>query len=159
MKNYLFLLFFLCGLASNAQDYESAIGLRLGVPASISYKKFLDNSAAMEIYGSFRGRSGYNWLALSGAYQIHNDIPSVNALRWYYGGGASLYFYSFDAGFDDSGEGNLGIGINGYLGLEYTLSNTPISFSLDWVPTIFLIGFNNGFAGGQGALGIRYVLN
>jgi hypothetical protein len=153
----LFLLLLTCTL-SFGQNYKSAVGLRLGSPVSATYKTFLNESAAVEVYGSFKSYSTHSWFALSGAYQIHKDIAEVDNLQWYYGGGLSIYFWSFDSGF--IGDFNsTSIGINGYLGLEYTFDGTPISVSADWVPTFFLNGFGDGFSGGFGSLAVRYVLN
>jgi hypothetical protein len=53
----------------------------------------------------------------------------------------------------------MSITISGYLGLEYTLEGAPVSFSLDWAPTLYIGGFGSGFGGGYGALAARYVLS
>lgn len=163
MKNiiYSLVLFMLASFAGEnlqAQDYQSAVGLRLGSPVSVSYKKFMNENNAIELYAGFRSFDGYSWFSAAGAYQIHSDIESVSGLRWYYGFGATALFFSFDDDFLGDDDGKLGIGIQGYLGLEYTLENTPISFSADWIPTFFLSGFGNGFGSEYGALSVRYVL-
>ncbi len=159
MKKPLLLTFFmLCLFAFNAeaQNYKSAAGLRLGSPLSASYKTFLNESNAIEAFASFRSFSGYSWFALNGAYQIHKPISSVDGLNYYYGAGAGVYFWSFD--FIDSSETTT-IGIQGYLGLDYTFEDTPINLTVDWIPTYFLSGFSSGFGGGFGSLGIRYTFS
>jgi len=159
MKNLLFVFIFLMGSfgVSQAQDYNSAVGLRLGYPISVSYKKFLNETAAFEGYAGFRSFLGYTEFRVNAAYLIHNEFDDVDRLKWYYGGGAGLAFYSIDSGFafDNSG---LGVTISGYIGLEYTLEGTPISFSVDWVPTYIVGGFS-GFGADNGALSVRYVLD
>jgi len=140
-----------------AQDFDSAIGLRLGTPSSITYKKFISQSAALEGIASYRGLIGSSWVSLGAAYQIHNDIESIPQFQWYYGGGASVFFWSYsDNIFVD--EASTSFGIQGYLGISYTLANTPINFSLDWVPNFFLNGFSSGLSGDRGSLAVRYVL-
>jgi hypothetical protein len=79
-----------------AQDYKSAVGLRLGSPLAVSYKTFISESSAIEGYVGYRGFSGFSWITINGAYQIHNDISSVDGLQWYYGGGAGVQLWNSD---------------------------------------------------------------
>lgn len=141
-----------------AQNFKSAVGARLGYPLSASYKTFISDKAAVEVFAGTRGFSGYRWISLSGAYQIHKPLSAANmeGLNFYYGAGASVYFWSFD--FDIS-ESTTTVGLQGYLGLDYSLKNTPINFTVDWIPTFFIGGFGAGFGAGYGSLGIRYILS
>jgi len=154
MKKLFYTLALVLGFAisSYAQDYDHAIGLRLGYPLSVSYKKYLNSNKALEIYGGFRGNTFYTSLYANAALQFHNPIEDVDNLTWYYGFGGGVAFASA------SGYGGASIGASGYLGLQYTLEDTPVSFSIDFVPTIYFGGFISGF-GGFGALAARYVLN
>lgn len=159
IKNLLFLaiLFLGCNFAAQAQEYNSAIGLRLGYPTSISYKTFLSEKGAIEAFAGFRGFSGYSWVNLGAMYQVHNPISELDGLSWYYGGGASVFFWNYKNSFIDAGA-NTSFGILGVLGLDYKFKDAPINASLDWVPTFFVNGFGSGFGGGYGALSVRYVL-
>lgn len=160
MRNALFTLLIITAfsLTAKAQDFKSAIGLRLGSPVSVSYKTFLNETAAAEAFVGFRNFGGVgSWINVGAAYQIHKDIGEVENLQWYYGGGASVFLWSFDSAFID--DSSVSFGLQGYLGLSYTLENTPLNFSVDWVPTFFLGGYGSGFGGGYGALSVRYVLN
>ena len=57
----LLLLVFSCLYTTvQAQDYKSAIGLRLGYPWSISYKQFLNDRGAFEVFGGMRGSTYCN---------------------------------------------------------------------------------------------------
>ena len=144
-----------------AQTYETAIGLRLGLPTSLTVKHFITDSHALEGYVGFRGRNGYNWFHISGAYLIHNPIEDVDNLLWYFGGGATIFFWNFDDGFLNAGNfSSTSIGVQGYIGLDYSFDDVPINLSVDWVPTIYLgDSFSTGFSGGFGALAVRYTLN
>ena len=156
----LLLVLTLCafGQTAAAQDYKSAVGLRFGYPLSLSYKTFLNETSALEGYVGFRGYGSFRWISLNGAYQIHKDIDSVDGLQWYYGGGAGVQFWSYD--FIE--ESSTTFSVSGYLGLQYTFVDAPVSLTVDWVPTFFLgdnfgAGFNS-FGAGYGALAARYTL-
>jgi hypothetical protein len=142
---------------SNAQEYKSAIGLRLGYPFSVSFKQFINEKGAFEAFLGARRWRSYGWTNIGLLYQHHTAIPDVEGLKWYYGGGASLFFWSYDDGFD--GDGNLSIGILGTLGLDYKFKDYPINLSVDWMPLISLNGYDSGFRGGYGALSARYTIN
>ena len=151
----LFSMLFVLGLTSQlkAQDFQSAIGGRIWYPAAVSYKFFISEPAAIELYAGFRGYSGYGGFTVGGQYEHHMDISDIEGFQWYFGGGASASFYNYD--YDDVS--NVGIGINGVIGLQYTLANAPWSFTVDWMPTILISDYNEGF-GGAGGAGARYIL-
>ena len=153
---FVFILFF--NSTSQAQIYQSAVGVRLGIPLSVSYKKIFKENKAFEGYIGARGKEGYRWVTLSGAYLIHEpiDLGGIEELYYYYGGGASIYFWSFD--FVGNNQSTTP-GIQGYLGLEYTFVDKPINITFDWIPSIFISGFSPGFKGGYLGVGIRYVLD
>lgn len=153
------LLFVLLGglsFAMNAQPYSSAIGLRVGYPLSVSYKKHKTEAKAYEIFGGMRPFTDYTELRLNGAIQIHKPISDSEYFRWYYGAGVGVAMYTFDnARPSDSGASLTG---SFYLGVELTFADLPVNLSLDWVPTLYIGGFSRGFRTGYGALAFRYVL-
>ena len=160
MKKVIFTAFialFMYASSVHAQDYKSAIGLRLGYPLSVSYKTFISEKSALEGVVGFRSFSGYSWINVGGYYQIHNEIPSVDGLRWYYGAGPNVYIWSWDKSFVNPGS-NTSIGISGVIGLDYKFNDLPLNVSVDWIPTFFVNGFGSGFGGGYGALAARYTL-
>jgi hypothetical protein len=160
MKHLLFtlLLCFAFGTFTNAQNYKSAIGLRLGVPLSVSYKTFISEPGAIEVFAGLRGYTFYRWFTVGGLYEHHKPISELEGLSWYFGGGAAAYFWSFDdtflGGADNS---STSFAILGTLGLDYKFQKEPVNLSIDWVPAFSLNGYGNGFAGGYGALSARYV--
>lgn len=144
--------------ATSDSGYKSAIGVRLGVPLSVSYKTFVNEKGAIEGFASFRGYDGYSWTSVAGAYQIHNSLDNVmESLQWYYGGGLSGYFWNFDDSFSTD-VGSVSVAVNGYLGLDYKFPGKKFNITIDWVPTFFINGFGSGFGGGYGGIGLRYVL-
>ncbi|MEM6967444.1 MAG: hypothetical protein AAF573_21960 [Bacteroidota bacterium] len=143
-------------VTSSAQNFAKAAGLRLGYPASVSYKQFINSSDALEFYVGTRGRrNSYRWISLSAAYQIHKPIESVEGLDYYFGAGLSAYFWNFDIETDAS---TASFGVQGYLGLSYTFEDAPINVSVDWIPTFLISGFDNGFGADYGSLAVRYIL-
>jgi hypothetical protein len=155
MKKLFFLFAFLGAVlfsnAIQAQEYNSAIGLRAGYPYAVTYKKFLGGSNAFEGIVGFGLGSG-SPLYIQGLYQIHKPFPDVDGLMWYYGGGAGILLSS----------SNLGINVSGNIGLDYKFADIPLNLSLDWIPGFYFgkyRAFNNNFGAGVGGLAIRYTLN
>jgi hypothetical protein len=139
-----------------AQPFQKALGIRLGYPLSVSYKQFVSEKNAFEVYAGFRGYKESQGLSLNGAYLVHNDITGLRGLQFYFGGGAGVHFWSYDR-YD---RGNTTSSISGYLGLQYVFADLPISLTADWIPTYFLGEHRNGrfrnFGSDVGGLGIRY---
>lgn len=160
--------FFFAPAETNAQ---TAVGIRLGSPVSLSLKHRLNGSQnALEAFVGYRsdkvnsvfGDYGWTSISIGGLYQIHNDLDFVDieGLQWYYGGGVSAFIWSYDDGFGDANDyGSVSFGILGNAGLDYTFPSGKFNLSLDWMPRVFLgRGFNTGFGYSYGALSARYVL-
>lgn len=160
MKNplSLIILSFALATSTSAQSYKSAVGLRLGYPASASIKHFLNEKGALEGFVGFRSEDYWRWINVAGLYEHHAPIEGAEGLSWYIGGGASAYFWSWGDGFlggDDYSTttyGLLGVG-----GLDYKFANAPLNISLDWMPVFFFNGYLSGFGSRYGALSVRYV--
>ena len=155
----LFMAFFLLTTMSQAQDYNTSVGLRLGYPTALSAKKFINDKAAIEGIVGLRSFSTFSYISVTGLYEIHKPINSVDGLSWFYGGGANLYLYSFKNSFVGEKDSSLSIGIAGIIGLDYKFKDIPLNLSLDWLPIFSLTGYDNGFAVDSYALSARYVLN
>lgn len=135
--------------ALKAQNMSSSYTTALGVkfyPGAISLKHFIQDDAAIEGLGYFWNRG----FRLTGLYEFHHDINSVEGLKWYVGPGVHVGFY--DTKYYGGGTS---VGIDGVLGLDYKFRDAPINMSLDWQPS-FEFGSYDGFDGGWGGLGIRY---
>lgn len=156
-KTLLASIFATVAFCVTAQDFDQAIGLRFGYPNSVTYKKFISESSAIEGIVGFRSWGWGSTFQVAGAYQIHNELEldDFEGLEWYYGAGAGVYFNSVEFGSNTTN-----LGINGYLGLSYTLEDVPINLSIDWVPTFTLGDFRGDALGlGYGNLAARYVLD
>lgn len=164
MKKFILLSLLITGFAFaskvQAQDYKSAIGLRLGYPLSLTYKTFLTEKSALDLYVGYRGYANvYSYITVGGFYEIHNDINGVDGLKWFYGFGASVLFLNYNnaySGWIDL-PGKFGVGLSGIIGLDYAFADAPIELSLDFAPTIRIGGWDSGFYP-WGALSARYIL-
>ena len=139
----IFGLILFCSNKSFSQTtyFDQAIGLRgdFGLAQAVSYKKFINESNAIEIIA---GR-GNTYLNIGGAFQKH--LPISRDLDWYFGAGASALLY----------RGSIGYGIQGYLGIQYNFDGIPLSITIDWIPTLE----TRTFIPQGGNLGIRYILD
>lgn len=158
---FIFALIFCCVFAAQAQsDYKTAIGLRLGYPASISLKHFINEKGAIEGFVGYRGYTYVNLVNIGAMYQHHSAITDVAGLKWYVGGGAGAWLWSYDDKyFANENYGGFNIGVMGCLGLDYKFADFPLNLSVDWVPS-FILGdaYYGGFGYGYGALSARYTL-
>lgn len=158
MKKQIVLLMIFAGLAmaSHAQNYDHALGLRGGPFSGITYKQHLSSGNYLEGVASFRWRG----FLVTGLYEMSAVIDEATpGLTWYYGFGAHVGFWSgyYDnAWFDEDGDSYTAIGVDGIIGIEYTFEDVPINISADWKPAINLIGTSSALGIGSGAASIRY---
>lgn len=164
MKKLIFTLAVIlcCVFAAQAQSsYKTAIGLRLGYPAAISLKHFISEKGAVEGFVGFRGYNFVRLINVGALYQHHSPISDVEGLKWYVGGGAGAWIWTYDNDYNFGADyGNLNLAVMGCLGLDYKFADLPINLSVDWVPT-FVVGdsyYSAGFGFGYGALSARYTL-
>ncbi|GAB4402481.1 MAG: hypothetical protein OHK0039_00570 [Bacteroidia bacterium] len=136
-----------------AQPYKAAVGARVGYPTALSYKKFLGDAHAVELYAG----TYFNRLSLHAAYQIHHPIEAIENLSFYYGAGAAFIFWNTYR----NNYSRTGVGVQLYGGLDYfiDIEGLPLNLSVDWVPSYFFGNtYVNGIGAGYGTLAIRYVL-
>jgi hypothetical protein len=158
--------FFVCGLLafslrSVAQsNYESAIGIRAGIPVAASLKHFISGPGAIEVNAGFWHDPvsyGFTYFTIGAMYQYHFPINAVEGLKWYIGGGALAQFYSYNSSWGDNKPSSTAFGINAVGGLDYKFANIPLNLSADWTPTIFIArAYYNTFQPGYGGICARY---
>jgi hypothetical protein len=144
----------------NGPDYTTAIGLKF-YPGAITVKHFVKENAAIEGLAYF-----WNGTRFTGLYEFHGPINGVEGLKWYAGPGAHIGFWSnrwrrsYGEYYRAYPYHSVYIGLDGVLGLDYKISNAPLSLSIDWQPSFnFGNGPDNyGFYSGFGGLGIRYTI-
>jgi hypothetical protein len=136
--------------SANAQEYKNAIGGRFGSYNGVTFKTGLNKGAMLELIGNFRSSNHVDYLQLTGLYEVYNPIGGAPGLSWYYGAGASIGSMKVK-GYD----GDIYLGVNGVLGLDYKFNGAPINLSLDWIPTLRLTPDTDFYSGDIG-LGVRF---
>ena len=161
-KLYYASLFFLClsSFSLSAQPYDNAIGLRMGFSVGLTGKTFLQPDKALEGLLHLQSQG----LGLTLLLEKHAPALGTPQLQWYYGigGHAGLWYKdrNRNRAYPLFGEdANFIAGVDGILGIEYTIKEIPFVIGLDFKPLINLIGsgeFPRVRYGG--AFSIRYVL-
>jgi hypothetical protein len=127
-------------LPLSAQDYKTSLGARVGGTSGVSVKHFYSRNMAFEGLLGFFG----NGTSITGLVEKHQTAFDTKGLKFYYGAGAHVAFYNGryyyrngfwrDINYYDQREA--AFGVNGIVGLEYTIDELPIAFSLDFKPFV-----------------------
>lgn len=147
-------LMFVSASTVNAQ-YKNALGVRLGDAYGVTYKTFLRSDRALDFILNFRNRDNDSHFNLTGLYEVHNPINGAPGLRWYYGGGGSIGSVNYKN--DDDRDNDVYLSLDGVLGLDYVIPNSPLNLSLDWKPAFVLTPSSGFYERGVG-LSIRIIL-
>lgn len=150
-----------------AQNYPTAVGFKFGSNYShlggghalLNVKHFYQPKLAIDAsLGSNMNSTSSNFI-LSGLLEINEDIQNISDFSWYYGGGAHFKYWSvgYLSEFGNQKKvRNVGFGLDGVLGIEYTFPDIPLNVGLEIGPTVTVItyfepAFYSNFA-------IRYTL-
>lgn len=135
------------GSCLNAQynGGESALGVRIGSTAGISYKKFFGKTFAAEalLVNSFEKKEDGMILGL--LLQKHAPLAG-SRFSALIGSGPSYDF------------ARKGLGINGIIGFDWRVMRSPVNLQVDWMPGWYFKG-SDRFRGANAAFTIRYILN
>lgn len=155
----------------NAQPYEIGAGLRLSEWYGVSGKYFLSSEKAIALIVSPVSRGAH----ISALLEIEKPIGSSKGLFGYAGIGPHVALWTdgrYNPWWDDDWDGrdardyynNSGNRLNGraavgmdmIIGIEYVLTEFPLSFALDWKPGVILWG-NPGLILNDVALTLSFV--
>lgn len=137
--------------AAHAQDapYDQALGLKFPGGFGVTYKKFINDSHNIEAQVGV-WHKGFRF---SGLYEFNfyafDELPG---LAWFVGGGAHIG--TWKSQYKEEYNSEVDFGIDGIIGLDYKFADLPLNISLDWQPSIALIG--SSFSPAYGGIGIRY---
>jgi hypothetical protein len=161
MKKLLVIIVFILisVLSLNAQDYKTSLGLRAGLPfglSGVTIKHFLNKFNAVEGIATFN----YNGIVATGLFQNERWTGFYPGINWYWGAGAHVGIWGAGEnrylGSSSLYKGGTMAGIDGILGVEFTLDEIPLNLSFDFLPTVNLLGYQ-GWNLINGAVSIRYV--
>ena len=154
-------LFFAATPSSQAQynaqsgrtaDYTAALGGRFGTLFGVSGKVFLTENVGLEAHFGSR-RRGFE-MGMLGLW--HRDIGWQGDFNWYFGGGAHLGFSEYDNSLEVNQRTQSTFGLDGVVGLEYTLRSIPLNLAIDYKPEVNFTGVT-GPNWVSGAVTARYV--
>jgi hypothetical protein len=137
--------------AANGSQYTNAIGLGFdlgnGTLIGVSGKHFFTENNV----GTGELLFGNHTVAIQAFYQYHKEFDGAAGLKWFVGAGPSLRFISY------SGFNQTDFAIIPMAGLDYKITNVPLSISFDWRPTFYLT-HSGGTEAGRFGLGFRYAM-
>ncbi|MHC1778949.1 MAG: hypothetical protein AB9922_01775 [Bacteroidales bacterium] len=151
MKRALILIAtFFIAFSAFSQDYNRALGLRIGSAVGVSYKMFLKPEQAVEgildLDVLYKDRMKFK---ATGLYLFHFKA-NVDGLTAFAGPGISAGIYLGDSsGFMMS--------LDGMVGIEYKFQQSPTVISIDWNPKIQMIK-NAGFRAENFGVTFRFIL-
>lgn len=155
--NLLFLGVIICfGKAANAQSYQTAAGVRFSYESGPSIKYFTSPTVAIEAVLGFRTKGA----VVTGLFEIHQTAFNVAELKFYYGAGAHLGYVGSGVYRINNSDNRLYsnssplLGVDGVIGLEYLLPNTPIAVNVDLDPRIEI--FRGSIFNLTPSIGIKY---
>ena len=140
----LFLAAIFCMLAATTFAQSNGLGIRAGSGAELQYERYFGsgdvlkvNAGLFDFDGNFFGTVIYDWECFNWA----NWTP--NAGNWFLqagvGGAVAMYKVA------DKGKMNIGVAGDVAFGIKF--SGAPITLSVDYRPTVFLLNdcWNKGF--------------
>jgi len=148
---FILMIIITCSGVLHAQStYNRAIGIKAGGGISATYKKFISETNNLEAQVTVWNK-GYR---VSGLYEFNfYSFKTVPGLAWFVGPGVHLGFWKDNYQKDYSSRADLGI--DGIIGLDYKFDKIPINVSVDWQPSVTLVG-TAAFTPSYGGVAVRY---
>lgn len=148
---FLFSLIVLTASVAKAQaPYNKAIGVKIPSGLTITYKNFVTEKNSIELQAGFLSDA----FRVAGLYEFNfYNLGNVNGLGWYVGPG--VHYQVYKSSYQKENNIKSEFGIDGIIGLDYKFNSLPINVSVDWQPSIALVG-NSGGSVSNGGIGIRY---
>jgi hypothetical protein len=137
LYSFIFAASLLISTRLKAQDYKAAVGLKFGgYENGFSGKYFTNKDVAIEGLLGFRSHG----VVITGLYEIHQVAFGVRELKFYYGAGAHIgavgsgLYRRFNGDDQLYNSSHILLGVDGVLGLEYIIPQSPVAVSLDLNP-------------------------
>ncbi len=130
--------------------YNRALGIKFPGGLSLTYKKFVSDQNNAEALLTIANKG----FRLTGLYEFNfYSFQKIPNLSWFVGPGAHIGLWK--AEFEKDYGSKTDLGVDGILGLDYKFNNIPLNVSVDWQPSVTLVG-SAGFAPAYGGVGVRY---
>lgn len=135
-----------------------AIGLRSGDMSALTIKSYQGGSAIEGQLGIWN--HGYSVTLL---YEKYEPAFKGNGFNWYYGIGAHVAVYNnhywvkepYDR-YRHYYNDEIGVGVDGVLGIEYTIPQIPFAISLDLIPYVESVSNGDVWVSMNPGLGIKF---
>lgn len=134
-----------------AQDYDTALGVRLGSANGISIKHFINQTTAVEGLLVYR-RNGFRVIGMAVG---HIPLGRKTDTYLYFGGGGHIGYNNLLI--TERTHYNVG-GIDAMLGIEFGIPRHNASLAFDIKPMYELWG-GKGFSGNNGGVSLRFWLD
>jgi len=159
---YIVGIFLFLGVAFNdlsaqevTSEYKTSFGIK-SLPGGLSYKHFIKEDHALEGLFYFDRQN----TRVTGLYEFHYPIYNVlEGLKWYIGGGAHISKWTNiykSRNPTRTNNNQLGIGLDGVIGVDYKVDALPINISFDWQPSLNILGYTYYEGLTWGGVAIRY---
>ncbi|WNJ21046.1 hypothetical protein [Pontibacter sp. G13] len=146
----LFLLVLSCPITAKAQfPYSVSIGGHVGSPNGLTAKFFPADLFAIETMMVYR-RGGGRLMTMG---EVHFVLGRFTESFVYIGGGFHVGMINLN---HDVLTSSVVYGLDGVIGYEFPIPDTPLSFGLDYIPILELKG-ERKFSGGNGGVFLRYI--
>lgn len=134
-----------------SQQYKSALGFKVGNMAVVEFKSFFNDHLAINVTSGIY-LIEYPGIFTNVVFQYHHNLKTEN-LRWFYGAGIGTRYSRFE---------RHQIGPAGSVGMEFSVPDLDLAFSIGFQPTIF-IEFKEidqqYFLTGPATFGVKYLIN
>lgn len=146
-RRYMALVLLLAmAVTASAQEYDWAVGVRVGgANGGLTLKRNLGNRGVEVGVALAADNSG----RLQALYEWQKPVLA-NGIQLYYGLGA------FVGAFDFSSAPQMGIGVEGVIGLEYKANGLPLAISLDYRPGVSVVPDFSQSTYGDIGLGLKF---
>jgi hypothetical protein len=134
--------------------YSTAVGIRVGETSGLTIKQFTGQRTALEgIIGVWPDALGFTLLV-----ERYVNAFDVSGLNWYYGAGGHVAFETDREYYEGRryyrGD-DIGLGVDGMLGIEYKIPPIPFAVSLDMKPFVEVNTDGRAFIAIDPGLGVK----
>ena len=143
-------LVFIVSMSFAQSNYRHALGVKFPGGFSVTYKTFVTTTNNIEAQATVWNKG----FRTSGLYEFNfYSFPTAQNLSWFVGPGVHIGFWK--AQYQKTYNSSVDLGIDGIIGLDYKFNKTPINVSIDWQPSVTLLG-STGFTPAYGGFAVRY---